>query len=191
MANIVVVNWMTLDGVTQGPGRPGEDESDGFQSSGWAQGYTDDVVSRQIGAVMSGTHHYLFGHRSYDVMLESWNEQGGPFRDALNRTRKYVASTNDSAHLAWPNSTLLSGDVTEAVADLKANSEHDLVIMGSSRLIGSLIPSRLIDEYLLVIAPLVLGEGRKLFPSGAAATLRLVDSVPASTGALVARFTSA
>src|SRR5205085_8911230 len=128
------------------------------------------------------------GRRTYEQLLESWNARGGPFKDALNDARKYVASNNPEARLEWPNSTLLQGDVPAAVADLKESSSANLVIMGSGVLIGSLMAADLIDEYLLMIVPLVLGTGRRLFAGGAQASLRLVDSSSTSTGVLIAAY---
>jgi dihydrofolate reductase len=162
---VVVINHLTLDGVMQSPGRPDEDTRDGFTHGGWAIPGGDEVMARALGAHMGKTDGgLLLGRRSYEEMLSSWNAQGGPFKDALNSAPKYVASASAAATLAWPNSTLLHGDVPAAVAELKQSSVGgDLVIMGSGRLIRSLLPHGLIDEYLLMIHPLVLGSGRRLF----------------------------
>jgi dihydrofolate reductase len=130
----------------------------------------------------------LLGRRTYEELLASWNAQGGPFKDALNNAPKYVASSNPAARLAWPNSTLLDGDVPAAVADLKQRSGTKLVIMGSGVLIGSLMAANLIDEYLLMIHPLVLGTGRRLFPEGVQVPLRLDDSLITSTGVVIASY---
>ena len=116
---------------------------------------------------------------------------GGPFKDALNNSRKYVASSNPATRLDWPNSTLLHGDIPAAVAALKQDSRTNLVIMGSGVLISSLMAADLIDEYLLMIAPLVLGTGRRLFAGGTRASLRLVDCSTTSTGALIATYETA
>jgi len=121
-------------------------------------------------------------------LLASWTAQGGPFKDALNNTPKFVASSNPEVRLDWPNSTLLRGDVAAAVADLKQSSEANLVIMGSGVLIGSLMAADLIDEYLLMIAPVVLGTGRRLFAGGTHASLRLVDSSTTSKGVLITTY---
>src|SRR5437588_7562863 len=118
--------------------------------------------------------------------MASWNGRGGRSKNALTSPGKYVASSTAAARLDWPNSTLLHGDVPAAVADLKQNSSANLVIMGSGVLIGSLMAADLIDEYLLMIAPLVLGTGRRLFAGGAQASLRVVDSSSTSTGVLIA-----
>ena len=120
--------------------------------------------------------------------MTSWNAQGGPFKEALNSTPKYVASTTLSEPLPWPNSTLLQGDVATAVSDLKAGTDGVLGIMGSGRLIGSLMAADLIDEFVLMIHPLVLGNGLRLFPDGVHASLRLIDSVQTGAGVLIATY---
>jgi dihydrofolate reductase len=183
---LVVVNHLTLDGVMQGPGRPGEDTRDGFAHSGWAAARSEEAMQREVGKRMGGS--LLLGRRSYEGILASWNEQGGPFKDALNAMPKYVASGSADTALEWPNSTLLHGDVPAAVAALKAGGEGDLTIMGSGELIRSLIPAGLIDEYLLMIHPLVLGSGRRMFGDGASGELDLVDAITSRTGVIVATY---
>jgi dihydrofolate reductase len=122
-------------------------------------------------------------------MLAAWNQRGGPYKDALNNAPKYVASRNPATRLAWPNSTLLHGDILAAVAELKQSLSGDLVIMGSGELIRSLLPHGLIDEYLLLIYPLVLGSGRRLFEhDNHPIKLRLVDSTPTTTGVIIATY---
>ena len=128
------------------------------------------------------------GRWSYEQLLTYWNAQGGPFKDSLNNTHKYVASGNPETRLVWPNSTLLHGDVPAAVADLKRRAETALVIMGSGALIGSLMTADLIDAYLLTIAPLALGTGRRMFPEGVYASLQLTDSTATSKGVIVATY---
>ena len=188
MAKVIVMNGVTLDGVMQGPGRPDEDTRDGFERGGWGIPYGDEAVVAKMGERMAGDRAWLFGRRTYEGLLATWNARGGPFKDALNNTHKYVVSSNPATRLDWPNSTLLYGDVPAAVADLKQSSSANLVIMGSGVLIGSLMAADLIDEYLLMIAPLVLGAGRRLFPGGAQASLRLVDSTTTSKGVLIATY---
>jgi dihydrofolate reductase len=188
MGKVIVMNWVTLDGVMQGPGRPDEDTRDGFAHGGWATAYSDEATVAKVGERMGGDRAFLFGRRTYEDLLAYWNAQGGPFQDALNNTRKFVASNNPEARLDWPNSTLLRGDVAAAVADLKQSSEANLVIMGSGVLIGSLMAADLIDEYLLMIAPVVLGTGRRLFAGGAHASLRLVESSTTSRGVVITSY---
>jgi dihydrofolate reductase len=186
MGKVIVINWVTLDGVMQGPGRPDEDTRDGFSHGGWGIAYSDEAAVAKMGERMREDRAFLFGRRTYEQLLATWNARGGPFRDALNDTGKYVASSNPSTRLDWPNSTLLHGDVAAAVADLKESSATNLVIMGSGVLIGSLMVADLIDEYLLMTAPLVLGTGRRLFAGGTQASLRLVESSTTSAGVLIA-----
>ena len=193
MGRIVVMNHMTLDGVMQGPGRADEDTRDGFTQGGWRQGSVtpDDAVGKAMGERMAaggGLAGWLFGRRTYEELLASWNAQGGPFKDALNNSPKYVASTTLKEPLPWPNSTLLRGDVVDALRALKARSGGVLAIMGSGVLIGSLMAAHLIDEYLLMIHPLVLGTGRRLFPGGVHVSLRPTDSVTTATGVLIATY---
>jgi dihydrofolate reductase len=188
MGRAVVINHVTLGGVMQGPGRPDEDTRGGFQHGGWAIARNDEVMAAKLGEWMGGEHAFLFGRRSYEDMLEAWNRMGGPYKDALNNTPKYVVSRSSATRLEWPNSTLLHGDIPAAVAELKQRSGGDLVIMGSGELIGSLMTAELIDVFLLMIHPLVLGSGRRLFEDGVHASLQLTDSVTTTKGVLIATY---
>ncbi len=193
MGRIVVMNHVTLDGVMQGPGRADEDTRDGFTQGGWGRRSVtpDDAVGKAMGERMAaggGLAGWLFGRRTYEDLLASWNAQGGPFKDALNNSPKYVASTTLKEPLPWPNSTLLRGDIVDALRALKAQSGGVLAIMGSGVLIGSLMAANLIDEYLLMIHPLVLGTGRRLFPGGVQVSLRLTDCVTTATGVVIATY---
>jgi dihydrofolate reductase len=193
VGRIVVMNHVTLDGVMQGPGRPDEDTRGGFTHSGWAQrsALPGDAAGKAMGERMAaggGLAGWLFGRRTYEDVLASWNTRGGPFKDALNDTPKYVASSTLEDPLPWPSSTLLRGDVVDAVRALKAQSEGVLGIMGSGQLIASLMAANLIDEYLLMIHPLVLGTGRRLFPEGVEVPLRLADSNITSAGVVIATY---
>jgi dihydrofolate reductase len=188
MGKVVVVNHVTLDGVMQGPGRPDEDTRGGFVHGGWGIPYGDEATVAKMGERMGEDRAFLFGRRTYEQLLSSWNARGGPFKDALNDTHKFVASSNPETKLEWPNSTLLHGDVPAAVSQLKETSSANLVIMGSGVLIASLIAADVIDEYLLIIAPVVLGAGRRLFPEGVSATLRLTECVATSNGVLLVTY---
>jgi dihydrofolate reductase len=187
---IVVINHLTLDGVMQSPGRPDEDTRGGFTHGGWAIPGNDASMFQAIGERMAKPDGgMLLGRRSYEDMLASWNAKGGPFKDGLNNARKYVASSSSATRLEWPNSNLLHGDVPAAVAELKENSGGNLVIMGSGQLIRSLIPHGLIDEYLLMIHPLVLGSGNRLFEhDDNVARLKLVGSTATTTGVILATY---
>lgn len=192
MGKVIVMNGLTLDGVMQSPGRRDEDPRGGFDHGGWGVPYGDETLVAMLGERLAeltgGTHAWLLGRRSYEEMLSYWNTRGGPFKDALNNTHKYVASHNPETRLEWPNSTLLHDEVPGAVADLKRRSETNLVIMGSGVLIGSLMAAGLIDEYLLTITPLVLGTGRRMFPEGVSTPLKLTDSTTTSKGVIVATY---
>jgi len=192
MSKVVVINHVTLDGVMQAPGRPEEDTRDGFTNGGWAAPNVDEVVLKALGARMSEGNRLLLGRRTYEDILGYWNTQGSPFKDPLNNADKYVASRTLREPLPWPNSTLLHGDVADAVAELKQQPGKDLHVMGSGELIRILMRHELIDEYVLMIHPLVLGTGRRLFADGGTpAQLRLVDSTAATTGVLIATYQAA
>ncbi|WP_460876388.1 dihydrofolate reductase family protein [Rhodanobacter koreensis] len=187
------MNHLTLDGVMQGPGRSDEDTRGGFAEGGWAShsAAAGDAAGQAMSERMAaggGLAGWLFGRRTYDDLLAHWNREGGPFKDALNRTPKYVASTTFKEPMPWPNSTLLRGDIPEAVRTLKAQTSGVLGIMGSGELIKSLLPADLIDEYLLVIHPLVLGTGRRLFPEQVKLPLRLTDCVTSSAGVVITTY---
>jgi dihydrofolate reductase len=186
---VLAVNHVSLDGVLQGPGRPDEDIRDGFQHGGWAQQATDPAMGSAISQRMGRDFSWLFGRRSYEDMLGHWNRVGGPFKDGLNRPRKYVASSRSETELMWPNSTLISGDVPGEVAALRDQPGGNLVIMGSGQLIRSLLPRRLVDELFLMIHPLVLGSGHRLFGHSVDAyALRLIDCTPTATGVVMATY---
>ena len=187
------MNHVTLDGVMQGPGRADEDTRGGFTQGGWASRSVtpDDATGKAMGERMAaggGLAGWVFGRRTYEDLLATWNARGGPFKDGLNNSPKYVASTTLTEPLPWPNSTLLRGDTVAGVRALKAQAGGVLGIMGSGVLIGSLMAADLIDEYLLMIHPLVLGTGRRLFPEGVHVSLRLADSVTSATGVVIATY---
>lgn len=194
MGRIVVMNHVTLDGVMQGPGRPDEDTRGGFTQGGWGRraASADEAVGKAMGERMAaggGLAGWLFGRRTYEDLLSYWNQQpDSPFGPMLNSAPKYVASTTLSEPLPWPNSTLLRGDIADAAGALKARSGGVLAIMGSGELIGSLLAAGLIDEYLLMIHPLVLGAGRRLFPAGVRVPLRLTDSATKAAGVVLATY---
>jgi dihydrofolate reductase len=172
----------------QGPGRPDEDTRGGFEHGGWATPYADDAAMEAMGRHMTQGAGLLLGRRTYEDVLGHWNSvPDNPFVAALNDTPKYVASRAKEP-LRWPNSMQLSGDVPEAVGALKRESGGDLNIMGSGVLIGSLMEHGLIDEFMLMIVPLVLGTGHRLFDGAPRAALRLVDSQITSTGVVVATY---
>ena len=189
MARVVVINHVTLDGVMQAPGRADEDTRDGFTDGGWSVANVDSVMTKAVGARMGEGNRLLLGRRSYEDLLGYWNTQDSPFKPALNNADKYVASRTLREPLPWPNSTLLHGHVAGAVAMLKVKPGTDLHVIGSGELIQTLMRHDLIDEYLLIIHPLVLGTGRRLFAdSGPPAHLRLVENTTTTTGVIIATY---
>lgn len=189
MGRITVFNHISLDGVMQAPGRPDEDTRGGFTHGGWAGSRMDEVIAGVAAQGMSLRGAMLFGRRTYEDFAQVWPKQAGnPFTEALNKAQKYVASRTLREPLPWVNSTLLKGDAADAVAELK-HAGPDLVILGSGELIQSLMRRRLIDQFILMIHPLLLGNGRRLFASDAAmAELRLVDSKTSTTGVIIATY---
>lgn len=186
---VLVVNHLSLDGVLQGPGRPDEDIRGGFRYGGWAQQANDPALGAAISERIGSGFSWLFGRRSYEDMLAHWNQVGGPFKDGLNGADEYVASSSADIELAWPNSTLLGGDVPAQVAALRDRPGGNLVIMGSGQLIRSLLPRGLIDELFLMIHPVLLGSGNRLFgPDKQAHRLRLLDATATATGVLMATY---
>jgi len=190
MSRLVVNENLTLDGVMQSPAGPDEDRRDGFEHGGWAPPYFNQVMGDVAAEGMAKGGAMLFGRRTFEQFASFWSTQpdDNPFAAVLNNRQKYVASTTLEEPLSWRNSTLLQGDVMEAVAKLKQQSD-DLVVLGSGELVQSLIGANLVDEYVLQIHPLVLGSGRRLFPDGGVSTaLRLVDTKTTTTGVVIATY---
>jgi dihydrofolate reductase len=192
MSKIVVFESLTLDGVMQAPGRPDEDLRRGFQHGGWATPYADAVMGQASRESVPNAGALLLGRRTYEDFYSVWpNRTDNPYTEVLNNTQKYVASTTLKEPLVWRNSTLLKGDVAEAVAALRAQPGKDIVVLGSGELVQTLRKHNLVDEYVLLIYPLVLGSGRRLFPDGGAfAALRLVDTKTTTTGVVIATYQS-
>jgi dihydrofolate reductase len=176
----------------QAPGRADEDRRGGFEHGGWATPYADAVLGEAAGASMANTGGLLLGRRTYEDVLAYWNQTDSPFKDMLNNTPKYVASTTLKEPLPWPNSTLLDSDAAKAVAKLKKGRGKDLVVLGSRKLVETLLEEDLVDVYMLMIHPLVLGTGRRLFTDGGAvAKLQLTDTKTTTTGVIIATYARA
>src|SRR5690242_1312725 len=191
MRTITVTNNVTLDGVMQAPGGAEEDRRDDFKYGGWAVPYNDAVKGRVMAEGMAKRGALLFGRRTYEHFFKVWpGRTDNPFTEVLDNTQKYVASRTLQEPLPWKNSTLLCGDAAETVATLKQEPGVDLVVLGSGELIRSLMRRNLIDRFILIIHPLVLGTGRRLFAAdgSAFAKFRLTDSVPTTTGAIIATY---
>jgi len=191
MSRVTVFTHLTLDGVMQAPTRPDEDRRGGFEHGGWESPYADPVMGSVAAAGMAREGALLLGRRTYEDFAAVWpnRPEDNPFVKVLNERQKYVASTTLTEPLSWRNSTLLQGDAAEAVARLKAQPGNDLVVLGSGELVQSLMRRNLVDEYILLIHPLVLGSGRRLFTDGGAfAALRLVDTRTTTTGVVIATY---
>ena len=191
MSRLVVNENLTLDGVMQSPAGPDEDRRDGFEHGGWAPPYFDQVMGDVAAEGMAKGGAMLFGRRTFEQFASFWSTQpdDNPFAAVLNNRQKYVASRTLEEPLSWKNSTLLRGDAMEAVAELKKQPDNDLVVLGSGELVQSLMRANLVDEYVLLIHPLVLGTGRRLFSDGgSSADLRLVDTRTTTTGVVIATY---
>ncbi|MGD0611529.1 MAG: dihydrofolate reductase family protein [Anaerolineales bacterium] len=190
MSKVVVFMNLTLDGVMQSPAKPDEDRRAGFKYGGWAAPY-DGMTS--AGASTPNFGALLLGRWTYEDLFAAWHGRtdDNPFTARLDSMQKYVASTTLKEPLAWINSTLLKGDVAEAVAGLKAKlgKDVDIVIMGSGELIQTLMQHNLVDRYVLLIHPVVLGSGRRLFTDGGAfAKLQLISVNQTPKGVVVASY---
>ncbi len=191
MGRIVVMNHVSLDGVMQAPARADEDTRGGFTLGGWA--LSDEAAGQKMGERMAaggGLSGWLFGRRTYEDVLGHWTQQpDSPFGAMLEAADKYVASTRPDEPLRWANSTLLAGDVVAAVVELKDRVDGVLGIMGSGHLIETLLPHDLIDEFLLMVSPCVLGSGHRLFPEGSPpARLQCLDAATTPGGLLLATY---
>jgi dihydrofolate reductase len=190
MRKISVTNNLTLDGVMQAPGGKEEDPREDFKHGGWATPYHDSVKMRIMGEGMAKPHGLLFGRRTYEHFFKVWpGRTDNPFSEVLDNTQKYVASRTLKEPLPWKNSTLLRGDAADAVAALKNEPGDDLTILGSGELVRSLMQRNLIDQCILLIHPLVLGSGHRMFAGdGTVAKFRLASSTPTTTGVIIATY---
>jgi dihydrofolate reductase len=193
MRKIVAVENLSLDGVMQAPGRPDEDPRGGFPHGGWSMPYNDQVKGQIMARGMADAGPLLFGRRTYEDFFKVWpGRKDNPFTAVLDNAEKYVASTTLREPLPWKNSILLEGDAIDAVRRLKAQPGKNIVVLGSGELVRSLVPHRLIDEFVLLIHPLLLGSGRRLFADdGAFAKLSLVEAPTTSTGVVIATYRQA
>jgi len=183
---ISIFQSVTLDGVMQGLGRADEDTRHGFTHGGWGNGYQDEVSMAFAGEGMAKEGSLLFGHRTYDDLVGWWvrNPEPNPFTEVLTNTRKYVVSRSADTTLAYPNSTLLAGEAADTVAEI----DEDVMVLGSGELVRSLHAAGLVDEYILLIHPIVLGSGTKLFGPGERTNLSLQRTIPTTTGVIIAQY---
>lgn len=182
---LTLTEFVSLDGVAQGPGSPGEDTSDGFTQGGWLVPHADEAFMRQAVEWLGQADALLLGRRTYEAFARDWpqiTDPDDPFTVPMNSLPKYVASQTMTA-ATWDPATILSGDVAAQVAELKQQPGRELQVHGSARLAQSLLAAELIDELRLVVAPVVVGHGRRLFPEGGApAGLRLLATKTTPSG---------
>jgi len=187
MRPLVVTTFVTLDGVMQAPGGPGEDPSGGFSHEGWLVPHFDETLGEQMNAWFTGAQDFLLGRTTYEIFYASWPKMisDDPVSQGLNFKKKYVASrTLDSVE--WETAELLQGDVGDAVRALKAEDGGELQVHGSAGLIQTLLAEDLVDELRLIVFPVTVGEGKRLFGDGAIPrTWRLSSQATSSTGALM------
>ncbi len=191
MRSLHVTMNVTLDGVVQGLGRPDEDTRGGFAHGGWGSRYQDDVLAQEMAAGMNRPGDMLFGRRTWEDFIGAWahREDGNPFTTHMNAVTKYVASTTLEDAGAWQNSVLLPGAAEKTVAELKEQPGRDLSVIGSASLVRDLHAAGLVDRYTLLIVPLTLGEGRRLFEGPAPLTeFTLTRSVTTTKGVIIAHY---
>lgn len=192
MRKLVVQDWMTLDGVVQAPGTPDEDTRGGFAHGGWSLPYFDDAAMTWTIEGLRRAGGFVLGRRTYETFAAHWpnaSHEEQPLAEQLNSKPKHVATTTLTDPLAWQNSTVLTGDLADAVAALKNEDGDDLLAIGSVQLVRTLIDHNLADEFRLMIDPLIVGGGKRLFrDDGAIRRMRLVDSQVTSTGAILATY---
>ena len=190
MRKVVVSTFLSLDGVMQAPGGPEEDPTGRFAHGGWAVPYWDDAVDERMSELMGRPFDLLLGRKTYEIFAAYWPHAGedNPAAQALNSARKHVASRTLD-RVDWQNSTLLEGDVPAAVARLKEEDGPELQVHGSADLIQTLLEHDLVDELSLMVFPVLLGDGKRLFAAGTVpGGLELVDAEISATGVIMARY---
>ena len=193
MRQLIVQTFLTLDGVMQAPGGPGEDDDGGFAYGGWSVDYWDDQMGQVMGEATSRPFAMVLGRRTYDIMAAYWPtapEQEGA--TVFNDAPKYVASRSRPDLGKWSNSVQIEGDAADGLAALKREDGPELQVHGSANLIQTLLRHRLVDEFRLWVFPVVIGSGKRLFADGTVpAGLRLADSKVSSTGVVMGTWRSA
>jgi dihydrofolate reductase len=190
MRKIVVSEFVSLDGVMQAPGGAEEDTEGGFTHGGWTGPYWDDEIGAQFAQEMSEGDALLLGRKTWQIHGGAFEPmaEGDPFGDVMNGMPKYVVSTTLASAAAWRNSNLIRGDVVEEVRALKAQPGKNILIDGSSVLVHTLAQHDLIDEFHLIIYPVVLGSGKRVFPDGVRLNLRLVEARSVPSGVVLTRY---
>jgi dihydrofolate reductase len=189
MRELIVAEFITLDGVIQAPGGENEDTEGGFTHGGWTRPYWHDDIGAHFFQAMSRADAFLLGRKTWQIHGGAFEPMAGdPFADTLNNVRKYVVSTTLESASAWRNSTLISDNVVEAVHKLKQEDGKNILLDGSSVLAHTLAENDLVDEYSLHVYPIVLGSGKRLFPDGKRINLKLVEASPLPTGVVFMRY---
>jgi dihydrofolate reductase len=188
MRKIVVLSFVSLDGVMQAPGGPGEDTSEGFQYGGWTVPYSDEFSGKMMLEQMGMPFDLLLGRKTYDIFAGYWPKQTGSIADPFNKTTKYVVSAS-SPKLEWEKSELIEGDVVAKLKELKQQDGPMLQVHGSGNLVQTLLKNDLVDELWLKIFPVTLGNGKRLFASGAMpAAFELIESKTSPRGVIFANY---
>ncbi len=190
MRKLIVAEFISLDGVIQAPGGENEDTDGGFAHGGWTHPYWHDDIGLHFSQAMAQADALLLGRKTWQIHGGAFEPMpvGDPFGDVMNGIQKYVVSTTLTSTAAWRNSTLISGNVVEAVRQLKAQPGKNILLDGSSVLAHTLAQNALVDEYALHVYPLVLGGGKRLFPAGQRLNLTLVEAQALPTGVVFQRY---
>jgi dihydrofolate reductase len=195
MRKVIVDEFMSLDGVAQAPGAADEDTSGGFAHGGWSMGYIDETAQNVVLAGILSAGGFLLGRRTYDIFAAYWPnapEEEQVVAEPLNTKPKYVVSNTLSDPLEWQNSTVVSGDLAQAVTALKEEDGGDLHVIGSTQLVRTLLEHDLVDQLWLMIDPVIVGGGKRIFnDDGVLRPLRLVESQVTNTGAILATYAPA
>jgi len=189
MRKLIVSTFLTLDGVMQAPGGPGEDDSGGFAHGGWSVNYWDEQMEQVMGGATSTPFDLVLGRRTYDIFAAHWpHATDDPGAKPFNDATKHVASRSDPT-LEWSNSVLIDGDAAEGIAALRKEDGPELQVHGSGNLIQTLLRHNLVDQYRLFVFPLVIGSGKRLFSEGTIPSgLKLVDSSVSTTGVVIGTY---
>jgi dihydrofolate reductase len=188
MRELIVNTFLTLDGVMQAPGGPGEDDSGGFEHGGWSVNYWDEQMGHVMDEVMSVPFDLLLGRTTYDIFAAYWPNAHEEDAKPLNDATKYVVSRGRPT-LEWSNSVLIEGDAAEGIAALKQEDGPELQVHGSGNLIQTLMRHGLVDRYRLWLFPVVIGSGKRLFADGTIpSALKLVDSTVSTTGVVIGTY---
>jgi dihydrofolate reductase len=193
MRKLIVLSFITLDGVMQAPGGPGEDDSGGFKYGGWSVPYFDDVVGKAMAEQMGHPFDLLLGRKTYDIFAAYWPRvaDDDPGGRVINRAKKYVVSSRP-VKLDWKTTVPISGDVAGKIRQLKKEDGPEIQVHGSGNLIQTLLKQDLVDEFWLKIFPIALGSGKRLFAEGTmAAGFRLAKSQTSPSGVVVSSYARA